>query len=151
ATLAGADGPASRRLARLARLLARAPLAHVLFARPLLALFLERWRRASGRSLGAWLSALGEVEALCSLAAYAFEEPSDPNALVTDEGPLFYAEELGHPLLPRDRCVRNDLALGGELRVLVVSGSNMSGKSTLLRAVGSNVVLALAGAPVRAR
>src|SRR5205823_13578374 len=57
---------------------------------------------------------------------------------------------LGHPLLPRAHCIRNDLSLGGELRVLLVSGSNMSGKSTMLRTVGINVVLALAGAPVRA-
>ncbi len=62
----------------------------------------------------------------------------------------FEAEALGHPLVPEARFVRNDVALGGATRVLIVSGSNMSGKSTLLRAVGANAVLALAGAPVRA-
>ena len=66
------------------------------------------------------------------------------------EGPVYDGEGLGHPLLPKAACVRNDVRLGGELRVLVVSGSNMSGKSTLLRTVGVNAVLALAGAPVRA-
>jgi DNA mismatch repair ATPase MutS len=67
------------------------------------------------------------------------------------DGPCFDAEGLGHPLISRERCVRNDVNLVGGLRVLVVSGSNMSGKSTLLRTAGVNAVLALAGAPVRAR
>jgi DNA mismatch repair ATPase MutS len=66
-------------------------------------------------------------------------------------GARFEGEGVGHPLLPRQRCVRNDLRLGGELRLLIVSGSNMSGKSTLLRSVGTNALLALAGAPVCAR
>jgi DNA mismatch repair ATPase MutS len=63
---------------------------------------------------------------------------------------VFEAVALGHPLIPEARCVKNDVALGGATRVLIVSGSNMSGKSTLLRSVGVNAVLALAGAPVRA-
>jgi hypothetical protein len=151
ATLVAEGGPASRRLARLGRLLARAPWAHLLLARPQAALLVEAWRRRSGPAVGRWLAALGEVEALCSLAAYSFEEPDDPFPELADDGPCFEAEGLGHPLLPRDRCVRNDVALGGATRLLVVSGSNMSGKSTLLRAVGTNVLLALAGAPVRAR
>jgi DNA mismatch repair ATPase MutS len=67
------------------------------------------------------------------------------------EEPCFVGEGLGHPLIPEARCVRNDVRLGETLRVLIVSGSNMSGKSTLLRTVGINAVLALAGAPVRAR
>ena len=65
-------------------------------------------------------------------------------------GAVYHAEGLGHPLLPSTTCVRNDVALGPEARVLLVSGSNMSGKSTLLRTVGANAVLALCGAPVRA-
>src|SRR5207253_11076816 len=67
------------------------------------------------------------------------------------EGPCYEGTGLGHPLLPQTRCVRNDLRLEKDLQVLIVSGSNMSGKSTLLRTVGVNAVLALAGAPVRAR
>ena len=67
------------------------------------------------------------------------------------EGPAFRAEGLGHPLIPVARCVRNDVALGGERRALMMSGSNMSGKSTLLRSVGLACVMALAGLPVRAR
>ena len=66
-------------------------------------------------------------------------------------GPCIEAEAIGHPLLAEDKVVRNDIRLGGALRVIVVSGSNMSGKSTMLRTLGVNVVLAQAGAPVRAR
>ena len=105
----------------------------------------------AGTAIARWLEVVGEFEALCALASYAYENPLDPFAEVVSEGPLFVGEELGHPLIPLARCVRNDLCLGGELRLLVVSGSNMSGKSTLLRTIGVNAVLALAGAPVRAR
>ena len=106
----------------------------------------------NGPQLRAWIDALGEIEALVSLAAYAYERPDEPFPELVDAGPLrFEAEALGHPLLPADRCVRNDVEFGDALRLIVVSGSNMSGKSTLLRAIGTNVVLALAGAPVCAR
>jgi DNA mismatch repair ATPase MutS len=94
---------------------------------------------------------VGELDALLALASYGFENPEDVFPATIEEGALFEAEDLGHPLIPLDRVVRNDVKLGEPLRVLIVSGSNMSGKSTLLRAVGVNAVLALAGAPVRAR
>jgi DNA mismatch repair ATPase MutS len=84
------------------------------------------------------------------VAGYAYEHPSDPFPEIVEQGPLFDASGLGHPLLPSSACVRNDLRLDGGRLLLLISGSNMSGKSTLLRAVGVNVVLALAGAPVRA-
>jgi len=96
------------------------------------------------------LAAVGEFEALLSLSAYAFENPQDPWPEWAEE-PLFEGEGLGHPLLPTEHCVPNELHLGSELQLYVISGSNMSGKSTLLRTVGLNAVLALAGAPVRAR
>lgn len=112
----------------------------------------ERWRQAHGRSVRHWLEALGEVEALASLGAYCYEHPQDPfPEFMEREAPLFVGEELGHPLLPAKACVRNSVALGDETQVLLVSGSNMSGKSTFLRTIGINAVLALAGAPVRAR
>ena len=112
---------------------------------------IESWRAHAGRAIGRWLEALGEIEALGSLAAYAFENPSDPFPTLEEDGPAHYeGEGLGHPLIPRGRCVRNDVSLTDELRVLIVSGSNMSGKSTLLRTVGVNALLAQAGAPVRA-
>ena len=112
----------------------------------------ERWRQAHGRSVRHWLEALGEIEALASLGAYAYEHPQDPfPEFVERETPLFAGEEIGHPLLPAVACVRNSVTLGEQTQVLLVSGSNMSGKSTFLRTIGINSVLALAGAPVRAR
>jgi DNA mismatch repair ATPase MutS len=116
-----------------------------------MAMLLDRWRQTSGPAFAGWLAALGEIEALCALAAYSYECPDDPFPEITEGGTVFVAEGLGHPLLPRARCVRNDLSLGDGVRVLIVSGSNMAGKSTLLRAAGVNAVLALAGATVRAR
>ncbi len=115
-----------------------------------LAFAVEAWRRTSGSAIRGWLEAVAQLEALAALATYAAENPLDPFPDVAAEGPVFDGEALGHPLLPKAACVRNDVRLGGGLRVLVVSGSNMSGKSTLLRTVGVNAVLALAGAPVRA-
>lgn len=115
------------------------------------AVLVEGWRRKHGRHLGRWFAALGEAEALCSLATYAYEHPDDvwPELV---EGPIsFAAEGLGHPLLPAHKCVRNDVELTGPSQVLLVTGSNMSGKSTLLRSVGLNAVMSLAGLPVRAR
>jgi DNA mismatch repair ATPase MutS len=97
-----------------------------------------------------WIEVIGELEALAALAGYAYERPDEPFPEIVEQAPLLDAAALGHPLIPRERCVRNDIRLGGELRLLIVSGSNMSGKSTMLRTVGVNVVLALAGAPVRA-
>ncbi len=114
------------------------------------ALAIEAWRVRHGASVSGWLAAVGQLEALGSLAGFAYEHPVDVYPDLADGEPRFEAEGLGHPLMPEARCVRNDVALGGATRVLIVSGSNMSGKSTLLRAVGVNAVLALAGAPVRA-
>ena len=113
-------------------------------------LAVESWRRHSGPAIRRWLAAVGEMEALSALAGYAYEHPADPFPDFTDAGPSFHGEGLAHPLLPRDRAVRNDVAIGRELRLIVVSGSNMSGKSTLLRTIGINAVLAQCGAPVRA-
>jgi MutS domain V len=114
------------------------------------ALAIEAWRARHGAALGGWLAAVGQLEALGSLAGFAWEQPDDVYPDVEEGAGRFEATGLGHPLMPRTRCVRNDVALGAATRVLIVSGSNMSGKSTLLRAVGVNAVLAQAGAPVRA-
>ena len=144
---------AARPLGQLARLLAAqpyAPLAFPFLGSTHVALALEAWRIRHGRAMTSWLAALGSLEALNALAAYAYETPADPFPEILDEGPCFEARALGHPLLPASRCVRNDVRLSADQRVLIVSGSNMSGKSTLLRTVGASAVLALAGAPVRA-
>ena len=115
------------------------------------ALAAERWRRDHGASVREWIAVVGEFEALLSLSAYRFEHPEDPLPEIVEGPACFAATAIGHPLIPRSQCVRNDVQLGGALRVLLVSGSNMSGKSTLLRTVGINAVLAMAGAPVRAQ
>jgi hypothetical protein len=111
----------------------------------------EAWRESHGGAVKAWLDSVGEFEALLSIAAYSYEHPADPFPEFVDGEPTFNAVELGHPLIPVVKCVRNVVNLGSETKVLLVSGSNMSGKSTLMRAVGMNAVLAMAGAPVRAQ
>ncbi len=114
----------------------------------------EAWRRKYGRRMRACVEINAELEALLSLAAYSHEHPADPFpeiAETPDRQAIFEGQELGHPLIPAARCVRNSVALDSATRVLLVSGSNMSGKSTLLRTVGVNAVLAFAGAPIRGK
>lgn len=114
-----------------------------------LAAAMERWRVRYTSDLRAWLDAWAEFEALNSLACYAHEHPEDAYPEFS-EVVEFDAADLGHPLLSAEGCVRNDVRLNDTTRFLVISGSNMAGKSTLLRSMGTNAVLALAGAPVRA-
>jgi hypothetical protein len=155
---------ASRQIARLARLAGwyesgRNQFYAILSAPTLLgaqfAMALQRWRADLGPEVVRWLRALGEVEALCSLATFSYEHPSYPfpELVEGDEagGPIVEGHGVGHPLIPSAHRVPNDVHLGRDLRLILVSGSNMSGKSTYLRTVGVNVVLALAGAAVCAR
>ena len=127
------------------------PVAAVLLWTPQVAFAIERWRARFGPDLGRWIEAVGEFEALCAFAGFSYERPDYAFPEVLDGAPCFEGVAIGHPLLPDDRCVRNDLTLSAENSALIVSGSNMSGKSTLLRSVGINTVLALAGAPVCAK
>jgi len=152
--------PASKRIARLRRLMELIDSRDNVFVRVLgppllwttqLAMALEAWRAENGALIPVWLDAIAEIEALSSLANYAYEHPDDVLPQLADGAPVFEAEALGHPLLTDERTVRNDVHLAPPVQLFVVSGSNMSGKSTLLRAVGVNAVLALAGGPVRAR
>ncbi len=152
--------PPSRQIARLDGLInlldARrnmifAPVAALLLWPIQFAFAIERWRQSSGPAVPRWLAAVGELEALNSLAGYCYEHPQYPFPELVGGGARFEGEGLGHPLIPERRTVRTDLSLSDDLRVLIVSGSNMSGKSTLLRTVGTNTVLAMAGAPVCAR
>lgn len=116
-----------------------------------LASAVESWRAGFGPKVNTWLLAVAEYEVLSSLAAYAYEHPEDPFPIFVEGPPSrFEGRNLGHPLVPSARMVCNDVSLTPQTRLLIVSGSNMSGKSTLLRTVGVNVVLAMAGAPVRA-
>jgi MutS-like protein len=156
------DGvPPSTRIARLRALvswldsthnLLFGPIAYVLLLRQQLAIAIARWHEAYGPAVGEWLRAIGEAEAFAAFASFAYERPDDPFPDLADAGALFDAEALAHPLLPQAAAVRNDVRLGGDgPQVIVLSGSNMSGKSTFLRTIGVNVVLGLAGAPVAAR
>jgi DNA mismatch repair ATPase MutS len=160
AALAAAGAPPSRRIARLRLLVqlvdARRNQIFAAIAAPLmwgtqLAAAIERWRRRSGAEVGRWIAAVGETEALLALASHAWERPDRPFPELIEDGPVLEADDLGHPLLPGATCVRNDVRFGDGRRLFVVSGSNMSGKSTWLRTIGVNAVLAQAGAPVRAR
>ena len=126
------------------------PLAALLLWTTQCALAIEAWRRRSGGAIGRWIETLGELEALAALATFADEHPDYTWPEVTAGPARFEAKALAHPLLPRAGTVANDLALDQGLRLMVVSGSNMSGKSTMLRAVGVNAILAQAGGPVRA-
>ena len=110
---------------------------------------IDRWHRRNGVELLEWLAVLGEFEALLSLSVYSVEHPQDVFPEIVEKGPFFDAEKLGHPLLDENICVPNDVKMCEDVRFLIVSGSNMSGKSTFLRTIGVNAVLARIGAPVR--
>ena len=162
--LESGEGSASRAIRALHRLVELHDWQHnlffLIFSLPFMwgthvAWSIEEWRRIHGRHLRLWIDAVGELEAFSSLSAYRFEHPDDPFPdIVEPEASarmgVFDGRGLGHPLIPAARAIRNDVACVAPNQLLVVSGSNMSGKSTLLRTVGINTVLALAGAPVRA-
>ncbi|HEX4007597.1 MAG TPA: mismatch repair protein [Acidobacteriaceae bacterium] len=111
----------------------------------------ESWRRKFGPSIRGWLAVVGEMEALAALSAYAYEHPAAAFPEFVEAAPCFDAEGFAHPLLPESRVVRNDLRLDGSLRLMIVSGPNMAGKSTFVRAVGINAVLAQCGGVVQAQ
>jgi hypothetical protein len=126
-----------------------APVAFALLWTAQVSMAIERWRLRWGGQVRLWIDTAGEFEALCSLACYSYERPADVFPELADiPGGCFEAEGLAHPLMPESHAIRNDVQLGGETRLWIVSGSNMSGKSTLLRTIGINTVLAWAGAPV---
>jgi hypothetical protein len=155
--------PASRSVRRFARIVNWMDAHDSLIARiievPLLysiqtGLAAEAWRKRCGPRMRTWIDVAGEAEALLSLATYSFEHPSDsfPEFVGPDaSSAVFDGEELGHPLIEASKCVRNSVRLDATTRVLLISGSNMSGKSTLLRTVGINTILAMAGAPIRGK
>jgi hypothetical protein len=159
--LRGTSRPASRSIRRLAQIVAWIDAREGFLMRfieiPFLytvqvAFVAEAWRRRCGMHMRAWINVVAEMEALLSLAAYSFEHPADPFPEFVetgDRGAVFDGNELGHPLIAASQCVRNSVRLDSGTRVLLISGSNMSGKSTLMRTVGINAVLAMAGAPIR--
>jgi DNA mismatch repair ATPase MutS len=109
---------------------------------------LESWQRKAGPYVRRWLAALGELETLSALAALRFENPGWAFPRVAQGEDRFAARELGHPLIAETQRVANDVEVGPPGTFLLVTGSNMSGKSTLLRSLGVNAVLAQAGGPV---
>jgi len=155
--------PASRSVRRFARIVNWIDAYHSLIVRiidvPLLysvqtGLAAAAWRKRCGLRMRTWVDTAGEAEALLSLATYSFEHPADsfPEFVEADvSSAVFDGEELGHPLIEATKCVRNSVRLDAITRVLLISGSNMSGKSTLLRTVGINTILAMAGAPIRGK
>lgn len=110
----------------------------------------EAWRARYGIKISDWLTTAGEMEALSALAGYAYEHPDDTFPNFVEDAPRLHAKGLAHPLLQPAYAVANDLDLNRDLQLIVISGPNMAGKSTFIRSVGVNVVLAQAGAPVRA-
>jgi len=124
--------------------------AKTLAIRTQLCFAIEQWKSRHAGQLEAWLDAWGEFETLIAISGYAWEHAGDVFPEFTQGSASFDASGLGHPLIPNAVCVRNDVLLNACNRFYVVSGSNMAGKSTLLRSIGLNVVLAKAGAPVRA-
>lgn len=157
--LSSGGEPAHRRMRRLERIMELADLRHSgMFHFPIHALTLwdfhvlhalEKWQQASGPEARRWLDALGEFDALAGLATLSHDHPTWAFPEIVEGGSTIVdGRALGHPLLSPDARVDNDVTVGPPGTVLLVTGSNMSGKSTLLRAIGSNVVLAQAGAPV---
>lgn len=155
---AGGNAPSERihELSRLSELLdsrlnqAFAVLAPVLLWSTNCAIAIEAWRARNGPHLAEWLDAVADLETLGSLSRYASEHPDDCWPEFNESGRSYRAAGLAHPLIHAVAAVRNDVSLDERESLWIVSGSNMSGKSTLLRAVGLSVVLAHAGAPVRA-
>ena len=125
-----------------------AVIAPILLWRTNLAIRVVAWRERHGSDVARWIDSSADLEALLSLAAWAFERPADAYPSILEGASRLEATALGHPLIPSDRRVDNDISIGSPEQLLIVSGSNMSGKSTMLRAIGVNSVLALAGAPV---
>lgn len=111
---------------------------------------LEKWKSDNASQLEKWLNAVSDTEVLCSLGNFAFNHPSFVFPQ-THESLYIEGTALGHPLLQEEECVTNDMLVGKDQSILVITGANMAGKSTFLRTLGVNLVLALAGAPVCAR
>jgi hypothetical protein len=128
-----------------------APFAALMLWSTNIAFSLEAWRARAGKDIGRWIDGVAEAEALASFGTFSFEQPDLSVPAIVDGPARFQASSLGHPLIPAARRVTNDVAFGDGLSLLLVSGSNMSGKSTLMRSVGVSTVMALAGAPVCAK
>ena len=109
---------------------------------------IERWKEEHGTHLLQWLEALGQLDALCALGTFAFNRPEYTYPIITDKPFVFRAKDMGHPLMPQEQCVTNDVDIPQRPYFLIITGANMAGKSTYLRTIGCNYILARIGAPV---
>lgn len=109
---------------------------------------LETWKKKNKAKVGFWLNSIAETETLSSLGTFCFNHPEYIFPDVNDQEPFLKAKDLAHPLIPSEECVSNDITIGNDQRLFIITGSNMSGKSTFLRTIGVNVLLTRCGAPV---
>ena len=155
------NGKASAALSQLKKILDRLDIRYNIVLSAPLNLFLqwnlhqvtalEKWKKQNGNQIGQWFTALGELEALSSLSTIAFNNPGWCFPLFRDEHFFIEGTDIGHPLISAAKRVNNPLRIDSAGELMLVTGSNMAGKSTYLRSIGVNVVLAMAGGPVCAR
>lgn len=109
---------------------------------------IERWKARYGQHISKWLETVGELDALCSLGTFAYNHPQYTYPELTEKPFCFLATQMGHPLMPVSQCVKNDATIPSRPFFLIITGANMAGKSTYLRTIGVNYLLACVGAPV---
>ena len=109
---------------------------------------IERWKVRYGQHISEWLETVGELDALCSLGTFAYNHPRYTYPELTEKPFCFLATQMGHPLMPASQCVKNDATIPSRPFFLIITGANMAGKSTYLRTIGVNYLLACIGAPV---
>ena len=109
---------------------------------------IERWKARYGQHISKWLETVGELDALCSLGTFAYNHPQYTYPELTEKPFCFLATQMGHPLMPASQCVKNDAIIPSRPFFLIITGANMAGKSTYLRTIGVNYLLACIGAPV---
>lgn len=109
---------------------------------------IERWKARYGQHISKWLETVGELDALCSLGTFAYNHPQYTYPELTEKPFCFLATQMGHPLMPASQCVKNDATIPSRPFFLIITGANMAGKSTYLRTIGVNYLLACIGVPV---
>lgn len=109
---------------------------------------IERWKVRYGQHISEWLETVGELDALCSLGTFAYNHPQYTYPELTEKPFCFLATQMGHPLMPVSQCVKNDATIPSRPFFLIITGANMAGKSTYLRTIGVNYLLACVGAPI---
>lgn len=109
---------------------------------------IEQWRHDYGKYLLHWLDVLGEIDALCSVATFAYNHPTYTYPSIAEKPFVFHAKDMGHPLMPARQCITNDACIPSRPFFVIITGANMAGKSTYLRTIGVNYILACTGSPV---